>query len=444
MNMKKSLLIAVAALFVAVNVSAQKPRVLPVTKCYSHVATQTQVPTTMSAPVMPKAHQSVSKSHRAATEGIAGDYILNAVNFEEDFTESSMFSISEESGTIQLDQYKDNPSFEYNVVLNDFTYTGAKVYGFYNAEEAHIEIPVQTIFVHSTYKEIVLTGGYRKDAENLGLYKELILNVNEDGTLDVYEDYDETDPEDHPTTGFVSVIPNYEDGSLWSYGFDLNMMKPNATLTFITNNANFDGVYGEPDENGWYDAELRVYVDDYESQFVVSNFLGMSTVDVTVDGPNVCSIKLGQEVEDYDYKNYDADANGRLRLVGVSYSGGNGLTRDATKEYLNGFYSDNRDLLWFAKYVKNDEGKLVVSHDDNNYCPYFVITTDPTATKVLGIGWFGYPELVLDSYSDPSGISEVNTANKTATAKTYNMLGQQVNAGAKGLLIRDGKKFIAK
>ena len=40
-----------------------------------------------------------------------------------------------------------------------------------------------------------------------------------------------------------------------------------------------------------------------------------------------------------------------------------------------------------------------------------------------------------------TGINEVNANTRQSNGKTYNVLGQQVSAGAKGLLIRDGKKI---
>ena len=42
-----------------------------------------------------------------------------------------------------------------------------------------------------------------------------------------------------------------------------------------------------------------------------------------------------------------------------------------------------------------------------------------------------------------AGISDVKT-NAKSTVKTYNLMGQEVNASAKGLIIRDGKKMLNK
>ena len=153
--MKKTLLIAVATVMVALGANAQVARVASKTMGYAAYQNNFKLEN-----VMVKEYQSpVSKNltaHRAAPASIEGDYILNADNFDGSFTASTTFSVIAQSGTITLDQYDGNPSFDYNVVLNDFSYAGAVVYGNYNAEQGFIEIPVQTIYTHATYKEIVI------------------------------------------------------------------------------------------------------------------------------------------------------------------------------------------------------------------------------------------------------------------------------------------------
>lgn len=208
--MKKFLLTTVAAFIVAMGANAQFAREAKLT---NGLAFNKEVK--MENAMTKDYHSFVShklNAHRAATTTIDGDYILNAANFEADFTASTTFSVVSQNGTITLDQYENNPEFQYNVVLNDFSYAGAKVYGNYNAAQGFIEIPVQTIFTHPTYKEIVISGGYRKGETNVGYGKSIILLVNEDGTMDIDEDIEEEG--DYATTGWVSFIPNYEEPGL--------------------------------------------------------------------------------------------------------------------------------------------------------------------------------------------------------------------------------------
>ena len=60
------------------------------------------------------------------------------------------------------------------------------------------------------------------------------------------------------------------------------------------------------------------------------------------------------------------------------------------------------------------------------------------------IGYACNMSVETDEHAASTGINEVNANTRQSNGKTYNVLGQQVSAGAKGLLIRDGKKYIAK
>ena len=235
--MKKSLLIAVAALFVALGANAQVKRTsLPVKKAGLESAQLEKMALTPQASAAPVFRSKLAKAPKAAAGEIDGEYLLNADNFEGDFTECSFFTIESSTGQITLDQYEGEPTFDYNVVLNDFSWEGAVVYGEYNADEGMIYIPVQQIAFNATYKEIYISGGYRSGAENLRYGKPIILIVNEDGTMDIDEDIDPDDPDDDATIGWVSYLPNYvdpdtgEEGGLWNYGFDIQVMKPIVAL----------------------------------------------------------------------------------------------------------------------------------------------------------------------------------------------------------------------
>ena len=41
-----------------------------------------------------------------------------------------------------------------------------------------------------------------------------------------------------------------------------------------------------------------------------------------------------------------------------------------------------------------------------------------------------------------TGISSVNTAAAKKNGKTYNMAGQEVSSSAKGIVIKNGKKYV--
>ncbi|MDY4731211.1 MAG: hypothetical protein SO294_02005, partial [Prevotella sp.] len=63
------------------------------------------------------------------------------------------------------------------------------------------------------------------------------------------------------------------------------------------------------------------------------------------------------------------------------------------------------------------------------------------------MGWFGGVTISLDKdFQITAGIENVNNTveSKIKNAKTFNIMGQRVNSNAKGLIIRDGKKFLKK
>lgn len=56
---------------------------------------------------------------------------------------------------------------------------------------------------------------------------------------------------------------------------------------------------------------------------------------------------------------------------------------------------------------------------------------------VNSVNFYGF-ELVKTS----TGISSVNTAAAKKNGKTYNMAGQEVSSSAKGIVIKNGKKYV--
>ena len=54
------------------------------------------------------------------------------------------------------------------------------------------------------------------------------------------------------------------------------------------------------------------------------------------------------------------------------------------------------------------------------------------------MGFFGFKYTIGTS----TGISSVNAAAAKKNGKTYNMAGQEVSSSAKGLIIKNGKKYV--
>lgn len=444
--MKKSLLIAVAALFVALGANAQVKRTsLPVKKAGLESAQLEKMALTPQASAAPVFRSKLAKAPKAAAGEIDGEYLLNADNFEGDFTECSFFTIESSTGQITLDQYEGEPTFDYNVVLNDFSWEGAVVYGEYNAEEGMIYIPVQQIGFNATYKEIYISGGYRSGAENLRYGKPIILIVNEDGTMDIDEDIDPDDPDDDATTGFVSYLPNYvnpdtgEEGGLWNYGFDIQVMKPNGTMEFTANGNGFGF-------SSWTKTSRRVYIEDYGTEWVVNNFLGLTPVSVTLDSDDKCFVTLGQKMYDYDRE----EPYGYFRLVGITYDG-DYIVRDYTKTALNGFYEDGYCEFFKVEYKEawtDDEGSHDAGYyyvdDDPDYVRYVAVATANDADGACYLYGYACNMTIESDEHATSGILAPKTTVENPNAQIYDLQGRAVDSNYKGVVIKNGKKFVVK
>lgn len=440
--MKKSLLIAVAALFVALGANAQVKRLAQPVKrmagAESSMLEQKSLKADLS--LRPVFHSNMAKAPKAAA-GIAGEYILNADNFEGDFTESTSFSISETTGSITLDMYGGTPSFDYNVVLNDFTYEGAVVYGEYDATEGTIYIPVQKIAYNNTYKDIYISGGHRSGTENIGYGKSLVLIVNEDGTMDIDPDYDSTDSDDWETEGWVSFLPNYESGGLWNYGFDFEVKKPNGTMSYSTTSAAMGGT-----GSGWARVQKRVYIEDYGTDWVVSNFLGLCPVSVTLESDNKCYIALGVKMYDYDRD----EPYGYYRLVGITIDG-NYIVRNYDKTKFNGFYEDGYCEFFKTEYKdawtdaegSHDAGYYYVDEDDDYIRYVAVATANDNEGAAYVIGYACNIWIESDEHA-ATGIIAPKATTDTKSTTLYDLQGRVVDGSYKGIVISNGKKMVVK
>ena len=100
--MKKSLLIMVAAVMVALGANAQLKRSVPATMVNAPSAVNFSVEKAPALNItdMAVAHRSGKQVARRAASDIAGSYILDFWNYDGDFCTSSSFTIEAASGTI--------------------------------------------------------------------------------------------------------------------------------------------------------------------------------------------------------------------------------------------------------------------------------------------------------------------------------------------------------
>jgi len=450
--MKKSLLIAVAALFLALGANAQirlhaaSPET--VTKV---IPTTVQMTSFSSLPsYVPSVKKHMKKAPVKAEGGLAGTYILDYYNWEGDFVTSLQFDLIEETGTITLDAdlYEEELSFDYNVKLVGFTNEEAVVYGEYDAEAGEIFIPIQTIINNpsgytTNLGRVILTSATTPDDEGLSYGYPITLSIGDDGKMEFSGETDEN----VPLAGFYSFLIDYQKTSEGGYyyldcGFDANVLKPNATMSYSTTGVAF----GNSGSGSWEDVEKRVYVEDWGTEYIIHNFLGMAPISVTIVDDQKCKIVYGQEIEEYDFsnnKNYKAV--GRMRLVGTSWTD-TGIQRDYDVECLNGFH-DSELGLWFYRLVEDPETgghHIEQDHTSQEYCPYFTVATDPSGADILSYGFLFGIDFIYDD-SEGTGINNMQIVPETAKSTTlYDLQGRVVDGSYKGIVISNGKKMVVK
>ena len=92
------------------------------------------------------------------------------------------------------------------------------------------------------------------------------------------------------------------------------------------------------------------------------------------------------------------------------------------------------------KFTKNEGGENVIAAKSNGIVTFDVAAGGTYYVLAAGtkMGFYGFKYKAGTS----TGISSVNAAAAKKNGKTYNMAGQEVSSSAKGLIIKNGKKYV--
>lgn len=115
---------------------------------------------------------------------------------------------------------------------------------------------------------------------------------------------------------------------------------------------------------------------------------------------------------------------------------GNYFSSDVSKIF------DQKDAIayvWSTSNIIARSGVSTPSSKGNVEIPYTYTVVD---AKLIPEELTNHTGATL--YRDPSGIREIVTDNSVNTDRCYNLQGQRVDASSKGVIIRNGKKFIQK
>jgi hypothetical protein len=447
--MKKSLLIMVAAVMVALGANAQLKRSVQATKVNAPSAVNFSVEKAPALNItdMAVAHRSGKQVARRAASDIAGSYILDYYNFAGDFCTSSSFTIEAASGTINahnLETDEDNIEFTYNVCLRDFTWKGGVAYAYYDEEAGFIHIPTQSIGRNATYGRIILSAITSVNGEPMHVGLDINLQIDEDGTISIYDAEEELKEagyaEGEIITGWYSFLPDYEDGnSAWNFGVDIELFRTNAYMTG----------YEVHIENGnwgaWTRTEHDICVEDYGTELVVHNFFDLCPISITIEGDKA-SIATPVQVEDYNYASdgeepnyiqiWQWDENFENIVNPGAITGNVGKTKDGSK--VIEFYDTEYKEAWTDEQGDHEAGNYIIT----DYTKWFMVHS---TWGDNGAYWWGEARNVYLVMADETqGIAAPSVTSENQSTKLYDLQGRAVDSNYKGIVIKNGKKVVVK
>lgn len=469
--MKKSLLIAVAALFVALGANAQAKHFakMPEQKGLAkNVVQKSGIETRVSSKISKLTSSFVAKAPKKAVSDIEGTYIMDGFDSANEFATPGSFDIVAEEGTITLDLYDEPIEFSYNVKLVDFDYKGFVVYGDYDEESETILIPVQV--AAQTTKELgfpteygrVALGGATSFVAGQGFSYFLPIELS---FTDYGLEFVGLTDDDRAITGVCTFLPDYtptsaDDSDLFKVDFDCEVFPANSVMSC---RSSISFVRTDGGSTGYGDAEYFAAVEDLGTQLLVHNFLGLTTIMIQKNSDGTLSVLKDQRCMS---DNYDEDPPYEyMRLVAIDFKPGKDsqgkdvtyLVRNWDRDVLTGFGSADGDRQFISFYKTehreawtDDEG----THEEGDYYLdeppyYFTIASggdDEGLAYTFGGYCYGLSMMVVDSNVEiPTGIEYINVIPENTKSTTlYDLQGRVVDGSYKGIVISNGKKMVVK
>lgn len=300
--------------------------------------------------------------------------------------------------------------------IDDLTGTWMQVYYSY-FDKVFMCTMMEITKVEGSRNKITINGwlgGWTEPIEATVDFKELTITIEPqliyeyegDVSLELVNVFSET--EGAPLVGTIDEDGsiNFEDGwgamlidgsGYYEAGLYTSLVRPNGKMNYTYNDKEFSD-------------DIYIEVDEEESKAYVFNFGAYGRMIILqLNNDHTVSVPSDQVV--YSYVDYDVNEEGEV-VAFILY----GIGRDG-KVPLTGTWTETAitfDQPWTG-YTESG----VPLDDGNSLC---VIT-------------FGS--------EDPTGISQVNAAQQNG-GKAFNLAGQQVKQGYKGIVIKDGKKFMVK
>lgn len=452
--MKKFVLLAIIAT-VAMVANAQKILAPVDMKAGTKMSSQSMSIATTAPAFMKDAASATSmkktslRKAEAESDGIYGSWIMNGIETVGDNTSDATW----EATALELSQtgemtisvpstpMTDSKGNALNCYIEGLMNGYANVYGNFDAETNKLTIPVQSCYTHSTYGGFDILNIVAKDG---GMY------FSEDDITFTYDPEFNTFTQDDE--GMAIFMSEYYETTkaesmgecMWSILFDIEVLPVNGVMQYYFNARTNTGFAG------WKPYVCNVYVDDWGFSASVYNALDMSTIyfdidmepvmgdfTITLDDDNVITTNhyfntTMNNLQPISPVNGDKETGWAIMLVGVTESAEGNLAWDYDKE-----------LAATGWVVRN-----YLMTDEDSYM-YGMSYLDAEGSGFMSGVYTGFTIEKFDNFAadaDADGIRDIKPTLEESlkNRKVYNLQGQLVNKNAKGILVREGKKFLNK
>ena len=312
-----------------------------------------------------------------------------------------------ESATISFVDVQDPETNETKKMANIHIGKYIDILGDYDAETNTIHCASQFCGELPDYGKLAI---YGLDDETAFL-EEFNFNIDENGILELQEN------------GYAVMAPEYSDDAVFDAKTEWQILPINAMSYY----QNSDGE-SEPTEY-----EVPVAIADSKYSINAYGMFGMSSVGIDInDDMTVCMVP-NQNIVPCAYMSSSIDTS----IFGDYF-------------FIWGTTAVEQDGQKYWQIDENSEGIMGLLQDDivGFDQPFVIATQVSEESRWYSLGWFDGLTFQLDNRNFvAAGIKNVENSliDRVKNSKTYNMMGQQVDVKtAKGLLIRDGKKFIKK
>lgn len=388
----------------------------------------------MSKVAMPKSRVAVK---RVAHDGIYGLYIMDHTDYTG--APDGCDSIFVEKANVTEDGVTYNVKFRipgesFDATSKKYYNTDFSFYGKYDEAEGKITCPTgQVICKHFKYGDFALYAwtGSTEDPANLRIDAENPITFTvEDGTISLDQ------------AGFAYYMDDYSkeqgEDQFWTNLFNIAFKPANGMMEF----ALYNDKAPEGDQDPFFYYNAAVAVEDFGYNVNVYGFapLGAMNGGSSLNGLGVSGSIQMSIAEDGKAVSMPAGQYVWPLFVLV---GNSNVTEESGKTVYIHAKDGNYPVADGSGFV---DGELAAGNQIYfQSVALFSNLWNDDGLKGWGM-WIYKNTITLDEGGfSAAGISDATVSPlKKASEQCYNALGQRVNANAKGLIIRDGKKFFIK